>query len=279
MPSRLAELFGRAGSPTQIVALRTGDAAMAAARSAVAGGAEVVVAAGGDGTVNCVAQAVVGSRTALGVLPIGTLNHFAKDLGIPLALERAVDTIINGRPVRIDAAAVNDYIFVNNSSIGIYPDIVAERERIRQRGYRKWTAFALATASLLRQYRGVQARLTVGSSTESFRTPFLFVGNNEYKVEGIRLGARERLDTGQLFVYLAPRVRGQELLKLVALALIGRATANPALESFTAPQLEIETPASRRLRVAVDGEVILMTTPLRYRTLPGALSVIVPSAR
>ena len=177
---------------------------------------------------------------------------------------------------RVDVGEVNDRIFVNNSSLGVYPDIVTERESLRQQGHRKWTAFAVASARVLRHYRGLVVTITAGESTRSVRTPFLFVGNNEYQVEGFRLGARTRLDGGRLFAYLAPRVHGRELPKLLALALVGRASEHHTLESFAAGEIQIDTPHGGPVRVALDGEVVLMNTPLRYRVRPLALNVIVP---
>jgi diacylglycerol kinase family enzyme len=278
MPERLSELFAKAGSSVQIVLLGDGTDAQQTVRSAVQTGASAVVAAGGDGTVRSVAAGLVGSRTPLGVLPLGTLNHFAKDVGIPLDLEQAAAAIVARRQRSVDVGAVNDRIFVNNSSIGIYPDIVAAREDIRRQGHRKWAAFALATARILRQYRGVRVRLEAGPLAKTAVTPFLFVGNNEYQVEGIRLGSRLRLDAGRLYAYLAPRLRGQDLPKLLALALVGRAMETHGLESFATRDLEVETPAMRAVRVALDGEVTFMSVPLRYRILPRALSVIVTAS-
>jgi diacylglycerol kinase family enzyme len=277
MPERLSDLFAQAGSPARIVLLGFGTDAAQEVRSAIHTGAAAVVAAGGDGTIRSVAAGLVGAHTPLGVLPLGTFNHFAKDLGIPLDLERAVGTIVALHHMSVDVGAVNDRIFVNNSSIGIYPDIVAAREDLRRQGHRKWAAFALATGRILRQYRGVRVRLEVGTLTKTAVTPFLFVGNNEYQVEGIRLGSRARLDGGRLYAYLAPRLRGSDLPKLLALALAGRAMNNQGLESFATVDLEVETPAMRTVRVALDGEVTFITAPLRYRILPRALRVIVPA--
>ena len=274
LADRLAGLFEAAGAPALIVPLRAPADAPAAARSAVDRGADVVVAAGGDGTVNTVASVLVGSHVPLGVIPRGTLNHFARDAGIPVDLERAVDTVAHGRVTRVDVGDVNGRVFLNNSSIGIYPDIVVEREALRRQGHRKWTAFAVATVKILRHYRGVVVRMTSGESTHVARTPFLFVGNNEYQVEGRHLGARDRLDGGRLFAYLAPRVNAHDLPALLARALIGR--EHDTLESFAAVVLRVDIPGRRRLRVSTDGEVVVMSTPLNYRVRPSALGVIVP---
>jgi diacylglycerol kinase family enzyme len=276
LPSRLAKFFAIAGVQARIVCLASGAHAADAVRSAIASGAEAVVAGGGDGTVNSVASGLLGATTPLGVLPLGTLNHFAKDLGIPLDIEGAVRTIAARRVVHIDVGDVNGRIFLNNSSIGIYPSIVVERDALREKGYRKWIAFALASTRVVRRYRGVLVRLTAGDATKTFRTPFLFVGNNEYQVDGIRLGGRTRLDRGLLFAYFTPRLHGRELPKLVALALVGRAKDTGALESFAAAAFDVETPWSGRLRVALDGEVTRQATPLHYQVKPGAMRVIVP---
>jgi diacylglycerol kinase family enzyme len=278
-PAEIAELFRAAGLPARVVSLGSPEEiaeAVDAARRA-ASGTDAVVAAGGDGTVSNVASALVGSNTPLGVLPIGTLNHFAKDLGIPLDLAQAVDVIVAGRTVNVDVGEVNGRTFLNNSSIGVYPDIVVEREKLRHQGYGKWTALAVANAKVLRHYRQLVVRIEAGGSTKRARTPFLFVGNNEYQVDGIHLGARARLDGGRLFAYLAPRARARELPKLLGLALLGRARAHQTLECFAAEELRVDTPGRRRLRVAFDGEVTRMSTPLRYRAQPRALKVIAPA--
>jgi diacylglycerol kinase family enzyme len=212
----------------------------------------------------------------MGVLPLGTLNHFAKDLGLPLDLGEAVKTIANRRTVKVDVGEVNGRTFLNNSSIGIYPDIVMEREALRRRGFRKWTAFAVATAKILRHYRGLVLKITAGGPAETARTPFLLVGNNEYQIDGIHLGDRSRLNGGRLSAYHAPRVHARELPRLLALALAGRARENHILESFLARELRVETPGRRSLRVALDGEIVRMTAPLHYRIRPLALRVIVP---
>jgi diacylglycerol kinase family enzyme len=272
---RVAQLFAAAGADAQILELRSGADAPEAARAAIAQGAAAVVAGGGDGTVSSVASALIGTGTPLGVLPLGTLNHFARDAGIPADLAAAVAVVVAGHVVSVDAGEVNGRVFINNSSIGVYPDIVIEREKLRQDGYRKWTAFAVATARILRRYRGLVVGLTTADRAVQARTTFLFVGNNEYEVEGLHLGARARLDGGRLAAYLAPRLRTRDLPRLLALALAGRARQPHHLESFTTGELLVHTPGRRRLHVALDGEVAVLTRPLRYRIRPRSLRVIV----
>jgi diacylglycerol kinase family enzyme len=165
---------------------------------------------------------------------------------------------------------------VNNSSIGIYPSIVERREQLRRQGHRKWLAFARATAEILARADEVSVRLNVAGTHVVTRTPFVFVGNNEYQVEGIHMGARARLDSGRLVAYLAPRVKTRELPKLVVLALVGRAGRRDAFATLSETEIWIETLDNRRVSVSTDGEVAHMVTPLHYRSMPRALTVFVP---
>ena len=259
------------------MSLREGQSPSDAAREA-AHHAGIIVAAGGDGTVSGVAAALAGTETALGVLPLGTLNHFAKDLHIPLDLRQAVEVITARQIRRVDVGEVNGRIFINNSSIGIYPSIVEEREQLRHQGYHKWPATAVATMRVLRRYRGVTVRIAVDGRERTWRTPFVFAANNQYEIDGIGLGGRARLDQGKLFVYLTPRTHARELPVLVVKALLGRACESGAFEIVQASEVKIDTRMARRIRVAFDGEVATMRTPLIYRARPGALRVVVPPA-
>jgi diacylglycerol kinase family enzyme len=278
LPRKLEAMFTAAGAAANVIAPESPARTADAVRQAIDSGATVVVAAGGDGTVSSVAGELVETHVPLGVLPLGTLNHFAKDLGLPLDLEKAVAVILNGRRTPVDVGDVNGRDFINNSSIGIYPDIVVEREALRAHGHRKWIAFVIATGRVLRRFPGVVVRVSSDQETETFRTPFLFVANNEYQVEGIRLGRRTRLDQGKLYAYVAPRQRARDLPKLAVAAVLGRVTRNPSLRAFATSELEVDTPGRRVLRVALDGEVIYMPTPLRYRVRHDALEVMAPEA-
>lgn len=246
-------------------------------RAAIDARVDAVVAAGGDGTVSAVASALAGGPTPLGVLPIGTLNHFAKDLGLPLDLPSAVDTIAAGRIRHVDVGRLSDRIFLNNASIGVYPSIVERRERLRQLGRGKWTAFVKATIEVLSDDEEVSIRLESETARVVARTPFLFVGNNEYKVEGLHLAERTRVDGGSLYAYFAPPVRTRDLPKLLVQALLGHARQRHAIQSISAGELWVETPWNRVLKVACDGEVVTLQAPLHFQIWPGALNVIVPA--
>src|SRR3954454_7416050 len=172
---QLAELFFGHGAKARVLLARDGRELTALACRAVEDRCGMVVAAGGDGTMNAVAGALVGTETPMGVLPLGTLNHFAKDLKIPLELEGAVATIMTGRIAHIDIGEVNGHVFLNNSSIGIYPWIVREREMEQRKGYRKWVAFARASISALKRYSLLHVRLRMeGHDEVEVETPFVF---------------------------------------------------------------------------------------------------------
>jgi len=272
----LAERFASHGLDPEITLASDVNHLLEAARSALAAGASVVVAGGGDGTVNAVASVVLDSGARFGVLPMGTLNHFARDLGIPLQLDAAIATLAAGQIAQVDVGEVNGRIFLNNSSLGLYPDIVRDRQRQQRRlGRGKWTAFGWATLSALRRYPFLSVRLTLGEQGHARRTPFVFIGNNEYQMQGFNIGERARLDGGMLSVYVAQRPTRFGLLKLALRALFGRLRQSREFHIFQAGEMVIET-HHRRLRVATDGEVTVMAPPLRYRSRPAALPVIVP---
>ncbi len=269
-------LFRDAAVDAQIREVREPQDIRNVANDAVASGAEAVVAGGGDGTVSSVASVLAGTDVPLGVLPLGTLNHFAKDLGMPSDLSKAVGVLAARHVQRIDVGRVNDRIFINNCSLGVYPDIVEMRERLRRNGHRKWTAFVLATLEALRREDELTIRLEADRMNTITRTPFVFVGNNEYRVEGIDLGGRDRLDARRLYVYFAPPVRTRYLPKLLAHALFGVARREHALASLSSAELWLDTPSASTINVACDGELLTLTTPLHCRSWPGALHVLTP---
>ena len=273
---KIAALFATHGVEANILLARTGAELPDLARRAMEAGSQPVVAGGGDGTLNAVAGVLAGTGHALGVLPLGTLNHFAKDLGVPLALEAAVETLFTGALTHVDVGEVNGHIFLNNSSLGLYPAIVREREELQRHGNGKWVAFARASVSIWRSYAPMRVRLRVDSQDEgSDETPFVFVGNNRYEAEGSRIGERDRLDGGRLWICRAPRAGRGALLRLALQALVGRgASGELAMEEAADCWILTRAP---RLRVARDGEVSWMETPLHYRSRPGELGVIVPA--
>jgi diacylglycerol kinase family enzyme len=221
---------------------------------------------------------MAGSGVHFGVLPLGTLNHFAKDLGIPLDLDEAVRNLAGGVPRKVDVGEVNGRIFLNNSSLGLYPDIVRDREKQQRRlGRGKWPAALWATLAALRRYPFLSMRLTVRGETLARRTPFVFIGNNRYTMQGLAIGERDRLDDGLLSLYVAQHPTRLGLLRFAFDALRGKLGSERDFDVLEAAGFEIDTHRAR-LHVATDGEVTLMNPPLRYRVRPGALTVLVPAA-
>ena len=272
-----AEVFAACGVEAKVSVARDGKELEEVARRALGNGARALVAGGGDGTVGTLASLVAGTGRALGILPLGTLNHFAQDLEIPLTLEEAARTVCEGRVVEVDAAEVNGRIFVNNSSLGLYPRIVLRRERLQEReGSGKWSAFLRAALAVLRRYPFLNVRLDADGRRIVRKTPFVFVGNNEYQMENLQLGGRDRLDAGRLSLYVAHRTGRLGLLRLAVSALLGRLRQAHDFDALSAQEIWIETRRPKRLRVATDGEVTIMRTPLCYRVRPRALRVVVP---
>ncbi|HLM56118.1 MAG TPA: diacylglycerol kinase family protein, partial [Pyrinomonadaceae bacterium] len=217
-----AEVFAACGVEARVSLARDGGELEEVARRALADGAGALVAGGGDGTVSAVASLVAGTGRALGVLPLGTLNHFAKDLSIPLELADAARTVCEGEVAAVDAAEVNGRLFVNNSSLGLYPRIVRRRAKMQAReGIGKWSAFVRASLAVLRRYPFMRVRLSADGREIVRLTPFVLVGNNEYEVEGFNLGGRRRLDAGRLSLYVAHRTGRLGLLLLALRALFG----------------------------------------------------------
>jgi diacylglycerol kinase family enzyme len=254
-----------------------GEQIAAAAKEAAAGGADAVVAAGGDGTVSACAAALAGTGVALGILPTGTLNHFAKDLGLPLALDEAAAVVAAGNRTAVDVASVNGRVFVNNSSIGIYPRIVGHRDRQRQRlGRGKWIAMLLACVSVFRRYPTVRVRIGIGEQTVLNETPFVFVGNNRYELTLQNLGKRPALDRGELCLYFANRTGRFGFFLLALRAVLGRLEQARDFQTVMRREVWIETP-KRELPVALDGEVVRLPPPLHYEVRPQALTVLAPT--
>ena len=275
--SELRTKFRGYGCEADVTLAKSGEDMIAAARKAIADGVQVVVAGGGDGTINAVASVMAGSGVDFGVLPLGTLNHFAKDLGIPLELDEAVRNVVEGRRIEIDVGEVNDRIFINNSSLGLYPDIVRDREKQQHRlGRGKWLAAAWAAVAVLRRFPFLDVGVGVDGRQHARRTPFVFIGNNEYTMQGLAIGERQRLDAGVLSLYVAQRPGRLGLIRFAWRALWGHLAQERDFDVMLSDQFDIRT-RHRRLRVATDGEVTVMATPLRYRIRPRALAVIVPA--
>ena len=249
----------------------------AAALAAADPSCAAVVAVGGDGTVSAVAGAVAGTGKPLGILPLGTLNHFAKDLGLPLELADAARALATALPRTVDVAEVNGRVFVNNSSIGVYPRAVRTRKRLRAR-LGKWLAMGLALVRVIVRIRPLSVRIRWEGGARPRRTTFVFVGNNVYDTELLATQRRAALDAGVLGVYAGAERSRLGLLRLALRALRGRIDPARDLEALVVPWVTLES-HRRTLLVSVDGEVVRLAPPIRYRIRPGALRVLAPPPR
>src|SRR6476659_9460598 len=164
-------------------------------------GDSLVIVGGGDGTIGAAASALVGTETRLGILPLGTLNHFARDLEVPLDLDEAAKLIAEGREKSVDVAEMNERIFINNSAIGLYPLMVVDRDLQRKRlGRSKRLAMLVASLRTLVRFNHQRLTLTVNDEKARVDTPLLFVGNNNYRIDIGAPGQRESVEDGELCV-------------------------------------------------------------------------------
>lgn len=267
----VAQAFARAGLKPSV---ECADAdALPAAIDAAAATADVVVGGGGDGTLRTAAARLAGKRAALGVLPLGTFNHFAKDLGIPLDLDGAARAVALGTPRPRDIAAVNGRIFINHAGVGIYPHMVAHRERLRgRRGFGKFTAMAVATLEALRSYRTFGLRIRIAGEARTRRSPFLFVAANGYILDAY--GLARHGDAEKLTLLVAHDAGRWTLFRMGLKAFFGR-LGEDAYDRFVFERAVIES-RRERLLVELDGEVEALRPPLEFTLLPDALRVIQP---
>ena len=268
--------FREAGLNVRIMPVRSGGELRAVVKTAIRERPPMIVAGSGDGTLGTVAGLLKNTGIALGILPLGTFNHFAKDLRIPLDVKEAIAALAAGHVAEVDMGEVNGKAFLNNSSLGIYPDVVRERKRQQARlGRGKRWAFFWASITALRRKGFLHVLLCLDGEDREYRTPFVFVGNNRYVMEGFNIGVRDGMRDGLLSVYVSQRRTRLALIGLGIRAVFSRLKQAKDFEALTAQSLDIES-HHRHLHVATDGEVALMETPLRYRIHPLALRVVVP---
>src|SRR5918997_5600429 len=273
---RLKDIFAAAGREARITLATGGSQISSAMRREVDDGCDTLVAGGGDGTISTGAGAVLERGIPLGVLPLGTLNHFAKDLGLPLDLEEAAKVVTDGVVCHVDVGELNGRVFLNNSSLGVYPAIVRLRERYRTRIGGKWIAAFWAALTVLRRNPFMAVRIVVEEKTIIRRTPLVLVANNEYRMIGIHAASRESLAKGTLALYVLNAERRPGLLRLAGGMLIRGGGQVGEVDMLMVQEATVETRRSR-LQVALDGEVMVLDSPLEYRIRPKALRVHMPA--
>jgi len=271
----LAELFEENGVEVNIHLAQNGGEIVELAKNLANSEAEIIVAGGGDGTISTVAEEVLKAGKILGVLPLGTLNNFSKDLQIPQDIAESVRIIVERNIKTIDVGEVNGWIFVNNSSIGLYPHIVKRREKQQRLGYGKWRSAFWAALKMLKRSPFFAVHLETEKGTRIVKTPFVFVGNNEYEMDFFHIGRRAKMDDGRLSVYFLHRSGRKGLFLLVLRTIFGRLRQTKDFKEIFVEEITIET-RKKRVLVAFDGEVENLETPLRYKIHKQVLRVIVP---
>lgn len=246
------------------------------AQKAAQAGAEMIVVGGGDGTISAAAGAIAGTGTSLGILPLGTLNHFARDLGMPMKLDDAAKVIAAGQAREVDVAEVNGRTFINNSAIGLYPLMVIDRDLQQQRlGRSKRLAMVVAALRTLARFHHDRLTLTVNDEQARLDTPLLFVGNNDYRIDIGAPGHRDSLQDGKLCVLVMRKKTRRGMIAASIRALLNRTRPDDMVRLDDVARLRV---ASRRkhLPISVDGEVTALTSPLDYKVRKRALKVIAP---
>jgi len=273
---RVAAALEKAGIHGMIELL-DGEQLAKRAEQLVAAQSRLIIVGGGDGTVSAAAGAAAGSSTVLGILPMGTLNHLARDLGISFNLAEAAAVIAAGKMRQIDVAELNGRIFVNNSAIGLYPLMVIDRHSQEKRlGRSKRLAMLVASARTLARFHHHRLTLTVnGNDKEVVETPLLFVGNNDYKLDMPAAGRRQKLDEGHLSVLVMADKGRAGMIAAVLRALVGRARPDD-MERIDAVETLRVTGRRAHYSVAMDGETLRLGPPLEYRIRKRALRVMAP---
>lgn len=276
---KLKALFGENGATDVEIHSVRGRRIRHALQRAREAKPDIIVVAGGDGSVSTAAGELAGSKIPLGVLPMGTFNNFARDAKIPLDIEEAVKVVVSGKPQRIDLGQVNDRVFINNSSIGLYPRIVQQREEISDTvGGRKWLSMPIACLSIFRRFPVFRAHLEIGNKDVTLKSPFVFIGNNEYETNPLKLGRRKSLTSGKLSLYTTSNTERVYIMRLIFKAILGSPNEDVDFEFHKAREIRLDN-GKRTIRVALDGEVYRMKTPLCYKSLPKKLSVILPGVK
>ena len=252
-----------------------------AARQAASCGA-AVVAVGGDGSLNTVAQAAHSAGCAMGVIPCGTFNYFARTHGIPTEPAEAARMLLTARPHPVQVAAINDRLFLVNASLGLYPELLREREAYKARfGRSRWVAFVAAVATLLRAQRRLRLHIETGSTARDVQTLTLFVSNNRLQLD--QLGAHPADGVagtpghGSMAALMLRPIGTWAMVRLMLHGAMGTLGEAAGVESFEFHHMVIRprlSPGRRQISVAFDGEVERMRTPIDIRVLDKPLYLL-----
>lgn len=275
-PQAIAELFASHGIDATVDADTEASMETRVAR-ALESDADVLVAGGGDGTVAALAEALAGKPKALAILPLGTVNAVARDLGLPLTLEKAIAGIARGTPQRIDVGEVNGHYFLHMAVVGFVAGIAAARERVRGR-VGPLEAVALARFFVRRLARSRRMALVVSSDDGEphiERAQALAVVCSEFSEGFGRMFARDSFDTGALTLYVVRQLALADVLRLAMGMFFGRWREDDALKIERVREVRLDT-KKPALKVMLDGELVTLQTPLVFRIHPLALTVLMP---
>lgn len=267
---KLEAAFAATGQAVAIE-LVEGNAISRRVEAAVRGGAERVVVGGGDGTLGGAAAVLAGGDAVLAVLPLGTRNHFARQLGVPLDLAAAAKLAVSGSVEAVDLGRAGDRVFINNASVGEYTRLVRHRDDIAGP---KWLATIPAAWHVLRRPRPKALCLAIDDVRDETVTPLLFIGNNRYSLDPATLGQRESLSDGVLSVHVVPRFGWLALIGFAVKVVLGRGDPGRHFQML-AEAREVRIEGEGRIEIALDGEVETLPLPLQCRIEPGALRVVV----
>ena len=239
----------------------------------------VLVAAGGDGTINCAAQAALAQDCPLGLIPLGTFNLFARQLGLPLDPAEAARALLRAAPEPVQVGWANQRVFLVNASLGLYPKLLADREQVKKKlGRRRWIAMLAALKSLLDWRLKLTLDVEMDGELRQLRTASVFVCNNRLQLQ--RLGIAEdvvaQVGEGRLACLMVEPMGTWAKLRMLAAAAFGKLGEERVIRSLALRSLAVGARHARRLKVATDGEVQWMQLPLRFTVAPRPLQVMLP---
>lgn len=278
----IAEVLTAAGQPHQILRVDDPEQLGTIAGQAVASAKRkngVVVAAGGDGTLNAVAQAALGSGCRFGAIPQGTFNYFGRTHGISSEAAEAAHALLSARVTPVQIGLVNGRVFLVNASLGLYSQLLEDREEQKQRhGRSRLIAIWAALVTIFRDYRPMRIKLEHDGRTLELRTLTLFIGNNRLQLEQVGLAESEVVEEGKLVAIVLRPVAAFTLLWLLVQGALGRLGRAHGVQHFASTNLTV-IPSRRRVRqlkIAIDGEIRWMDTPIEFRIAPEPLLLLTP---
>ena len=282
-PESIRAAFALHGAEITLKVITKGSRLIAETKKANTQGYHAIVAAGGDGTICAVAEVLSGSDTLMGILPLGTFNYFARSLNLPTDIAEAAKVIVDGHSVPLRIGKVNESMFLNNASLGAYPAILEAREDI----YRLWgrsqiAAYWAVIKTLVTVRRPLQLRLTVDGESRDIRSPLVFIVNNAYQLEQMKLEGADQIKAGKMALFIAPDTSRFGMVRHAVAVALGRAASERNFELLSGKEIDIEStdrPIRSKRTIAKDGERERLHGPFQFRIVEDALRVLVPAER